>query len=236
MQEIWKSLKGIVEYGDYYEVSNLGRVKSVDRVVCCGNGFKRINGRMRKLKTEKNGYTSISLSYNGKSKTYKVHRLVALAFIHNPENKPEVNHKDGNKSNNLASNLEWVTVSENTQHAYDNGLAKGRNGETHHNSILKEEDVLEIIGLWESGKYTKKEISKKFNISHMAVIRILNGDRWSYLGYKSNKRNKPKKSLTDKQKKIVKDLYVNKKSHTQQQLADMFDVSRATIQRAIKEC
>lgn len=76
------------------------------------------------MKTSPNskGYHQISLSINKKQKSYRVHRLVALTFLENPDNKPQVNHKDGIKSNNLLDNLEWATALENNVHAYDTGL------------------------------------------------------------------------------------------------------------------
>ena len=109
--ENWKPIMGF----DSYEVSDLGRVRSV------------FNGATRVLKLElhkQTGYLRATLSARGTTgKQYhrKVHRLVALAFLENPENKPEVNHKDANKMNCSVGNLEWVTSSENTVHAVSLG-------------------------------------------------------------------------------------------------------------------
>lgn len=108
----------------YYEVSNLGRVRSLKRIIkdtWCTRSFE---GRVLK-QTKHNGkqpYFYVTLSKEHKTKKILVHRLVAEAFIDNPECKPQVNHKDGNVHNNKVSNLEWVTNAENTQHAYDTGL------------------------------------------------------------------------------------------------------------------
>ena len=106
-QEIWKDING---YDGFYRISNLGRVKSA-----------RYN-RYLKLFFNKKGYARINLNKKGKLKTYRVHRLVAQAFIPNPNNKPQVNHKDGNKRNNCVDNLEWVTNEENYEHAIKNNL------------------------------------------------------------------------------------------------------------------
>lgn len=115
-------------YKDLYMVSNTGKVKSNDRVMFVnrGNGYKSFKkGRMLLLNVVK-GYENITLcSLNGIQKTYKVHRLVALTFIPNPDNKPEVNHKDGVRDNNFANNLEWVTTKENCEHAFKTLKRKG---------------------------------------------------------------------------------------------------------------
>ena len=96
--EIWKPVVG---YEGFYEVSNLGRVKTLHY------------NRLLKPNKDKYGYYKVSLRLNGKSKSYTVHRLVAMAFVDNPYNKPCVGHKDETKTNNFASNLEWVTWAEN---------------------------------------------------------------------------------------------------------------------------
>jgi hypothetical protein len=121
--EIWKDVK---DYEGLYLVSNLGRIKSLKRTV------KRIDGKVnfineRILKEKKSGanYRAVELCGLGNkrtSTTSTIHRIVAKAFIENPENKPDVNHLDGNKGNNQASNLQWSTKSENSKHAYDLGL------------------------------------------------------------------------------------------------------------------
>lgn len=114
--EIWKDILG---YEGYYQISSYGRIKSVERKV-----VKKMFGNTRIVKSKictvlysKQGYCRVRLSKEGKNIKYLIHRLVALAFIPNPENKPQVNHKDGNKSKNHKNNLEWATRSENMQHA-----------------------------------------------------------------------------------------------------------------------
>jgi hypothetical protein len=116
--ENWKDVQG---YEGLYQVSNLGRVKSLSHV--------NYLGRLRQEcilgnRLSDRGYHTAVLYNNGKSKSFRVHRLVANAFIENPNNKPHVNHIDGVKSNNLVSNLEWVTISENQKHAFKTGLNK----------------------------------------------------------------------------------------------------------------
>jgi hypothetical protein len=103
--EIWKDVKG---FEGIYQISNMGRFKSYK-----GDP----NGRILSNKNGKGDYLSVVLSYGSKRRYTRIHRLVAEAFVPNPDNKPEVHHKDGNKQNNCAENLEWVTRSENHRHA-----------------------------------------------------------------------------------------------------------------------
>ncbi len=119
--EEWKDIEG---YEGLYQVSNLGRVRSLKRTIVdswCTRVFK---GRILK-QTEHNGkqpYFYVTLSKNHKNRKILVHRLVAECFIDNDHNKEQVNHIDGNPQNNNVENLEWVTNAENTQHAYNTGL------------------------------------------------------------------------------------------------------------------
>lgn len=112
MIEEWKDIKG---YEGLYKISNHGRIKS--------NKHYNKNKILKPI-IKNRRYQEISLTKNNKKKSVKIHRLVALHFILNPDNKSQVNHKDGNKQNNHISNLEWVTASENMKHAYCNNLTK----------------------------------------------------------------------------------------------------------------
>ena len=122
MKEVWKWIDG---YTNMYQVSNLGRVRSVDRDVYCEvspNKLQHIFGKVLKQGTNHKGYPIVYLSKDGKQKIITVHRLVAKAFIENPLSLPQVNHKDGCKTNNYVDNLEWCDNSYNQKHAHDTGL------------------------------------------------------------------------------------------------------------------
>lgn len=120
--EEWMPVKG---YEGMYEVSNIGRIRSLDRSVVSKIGVKkRVKGLVLKQANVR-GYLGVSLAKDGVRKMTKVHRIVAEAFIPNPENKPQVNHKDGNKENNRVENLEWATALENQMHAIRTGLKTG---------------------------------------------------------------------------------------------------------------
>jgi hypothetical protein len=117
--EEWRDIVG---YEGYYQVSSCGRVRSVDRKIKTGRGYIscHVKGKIMKIKVHRTGYLEVSLSINGKSKTHKVHRLVSAAFIPNPQNHKEVNHKDENKANNNVDNLEWCTSKYNANYGERN--------------------------------------------------------------------------------------------------------------------
>lgn len=120
IEEIWLPLVG---YEIYYEVSNLGRIRSFDREVNTKNNSTQIRqGKVLKQYLTHNGYLRVVVTKGNKRKSNPVHRLIANTFIPNPENKPEINHKDGYKTNNVITNLEWVTRKENMIHAVNTGL------------------------------------------------------------------------------------------------------------------
>lgn len=112
-KEIWKDIDG---YEGLYKVSSYGNVLSLKY---CGSNRKHLLAP----NIDHRGYLMAHLSKRGKTKTFKIHRLVASAFIPNPDNLPQVNHKDGDKLNNCVDNLEWCTCSYNVKHAYDTGLS-----------------------------------------------------------------------------------------------------------------
>jgi hypothetical protein len=128
IEEIWKNIPSL---GDNYEASSFGRIRSLDR-----ESFRQDTGTILFIKgavvaqqVDQNSYRRVRLLVNKEKLTRKVHRLIAEAFIDNPENKPQVNHIDGNKSNNEVSNLEWVDNSDNQRHAIEIGLKVIKTGQ-----------------------------------------------------------------------------------------------------------
>lgn len=118
--EIWKDINN---FENFYQISNMGRVRSLDRL--SGKNNKQFYGKIIKQFVGTSGYFFVNLKNNDKNNPKMVHCLIGIAFIPNPENKKTINHKDGNKLNNHVSNLEWMTHSENQLHAFANKLNNG---------------------------------------------------------------------------------------------------------------
>ncbi len=169
-KEIWKDVPG---YEGIYQVSNLGNVKSLNHFINNKHNSKSLKkGRILKKFISKKGYLTTSLSKNIKRYSPGIHRIVALAFIPNPEKKPQVNHINGIKTDNRVENLEWSTNKENQIHAVKNGLCNPNFGEKHHMSKLTNEQVLEARKLHYDG-VSNKFLSKKYNITPTAMGNIL---------------------------------------------------------------
>jgi hypothetical protein len=150
--------------------------------------IRHVGATEPKKQKEKGGYFDVSL-YVGKSKKVqqRAHRLVAMAWIPNPENKPEINHLDGDKKNNNINNLEWCTRKENQAHAKRNGLLKSAferfpcKGQDHPRSKLSEKDARAIWAL--KGTMTVRQIANKFGVSKKTVESILYKWRWTHIDF-----------------------------------------------------
>lgn len=169
--EYWKIIKN---YSDY-AISNLGRVKRIK------DSKTSKKGKILKLDKNKNGYFYLKLYNREKHKTFRLACLVASHFLELPLIKKEVNHKDGDKSNNTVCNLEYVTHKENQRHAYRLGLMKGRKGENHHNTKLKDKDILEIRKEYKKGKVTQLKLSDKYGISSSEISMICTKRIWKHV-------------------------------------------------------
>lgn len=179
-KEIWVKVKG---FECFYEVSNLGRVKSLDREIVYCNGRKdKFKGKIKKFSKNNFGYLHVTLFKNSKSLTTLVHRLVAKHFIPNPENKPQINHIDNNPANNNVSNLEWVTQQENRNHCVNQSRQKGASkGSKHHFAILSEKDVLAIRKEYKETKISQIKLSNKYNVSDGCIYAIVHRKSWNHI-------------------------------------------------------
>lgn len=172
-EEIWKTVVYNGEVYDRFEVSNTGQLRNTQ------------TGHIYKLCISKTGYWQVCVSLGSRQnkKVFKIHKAVAEAFINNPDNKPHVNHKDGNKLNNNANNLEWMTNQENIIHARDNGMLHPLAGEQHRFSKLTEEDVRYIRTNYipKDETYGCKALAKKFNVDHSTISEIYNRKSWKHV-------------------------------------------------------
>ena len=177
--EIWKDIPG---YEALYQASNLGRVMSLDKEIINKNGKSKIQRAIILKQTIDKGYKAINLSVNYKKLRTGAHRLVALAFIPNPENKPCVNHINGIKDDNRVENLEWVTYSENERHSIDVLKKRIRIGEKSPSSKLTEKDVLAIRRLYRiNPKFNRKIVAKKFNMHPNSLNDITRRKSWTHI-------------------------------------------------------
>ena len=186
MEEIWKDIEG---YERLYQISNLGNVKSLDRYIINKNGDKQYFPGKYLTQGISDNYLKVTLSKSNKQRTFRVHILVARAFIPNPENKPEVNHMDGNKQNNRVDNLEWNTRSENELHAYKNGLAKPSNKQKQAVAkYAKENYSKKVVQYSLNGEFIKEwnsmhDVWRELGIRPSYICRCCKGLRNQTYGY-----------------------------------------------------
>lgn len=171
-KEIWKDIPG---YLHFYQVSNFGNVRSVDRQFFRENG--RVctrEGKLKKLYDCKNGYKKVELSYIGTARRFYVHRLVAEAFIPNPDNLPEINHKDENPSNNHVDNLEWCT------HEYNSNY--GTRAKRIKNTMQSIGRSVPVLMYSKDGKFIRRfdsvrSASRELNIHCGSIVECCQGKR-----------------------------------------------------------
>ena len=176
-KEFWKIIEGFPNY----LISNKGNLKSVKTL-------KNV-----KLFTKDDGYVSYTLRLDNKGYYKYIHRLVAEAFVDNPNNKGQVNHINGIKGDNRAENLEWVTPAENIRHAIDTGLLKYKKkekeiknskyslGEEANGSKLTPEEVIEIRVLWELREFKQVELAEKFGVDNSTINDIIRRKQWKHI-------------------------------------------------------
>lgn len=184
MTEEWRGIEG---YENLYQVSNLGRVRSVDRYVKTKSNSKCFRkGKILKQSEDNDGYKRLNLSKNGKPKLYLVHRLVAMTFLQNPHNYPFVNHKDENPSNNEVSNLEWCTNEYNINY----GTARERMSNSKKGIYINRPDLSKKVlqytlnGDLVNEYPSTQEAQRQTGIKYQNILRCCNGKRKSAGGFK----------------------------------------------------
>ena len=170
-QEVWKDIPG---WRSCYQASNLGNIRSIDRVVNYRNGqARRHQGRILKARTQNWGYMLVGLSKSSKHYWRYVHRLVAMTFLGKPPTaQHEINHKNGEKEDNRASNLEWCTRGENKEHAARLGLLG--------NMKLNTKRVKEIRRRFASGE-SYLILAKEFGVAPGYIHSIIRKEKWSHV-------------------------------------------------------
>jgi DNA-binding XRE family transcriptional regulator len=219
--ENWVDIKG---FEKLYKISDEGRVFSYKREII-----------LKQTRTKK-GYKRIGLL----GKSFLIHRLVAQAFIPNPENKPEINHKDTNKLNNHSSNLEWVTSKEHHVISKENKQFSKIKGIEHSNSLLNDKKVLEIRTLYKTAKYTYLNLGKLFNVSKSTIKDIICGKTWKHVDgliIKDNTRRNeihPKSKLNSFDVLEIRTMY-NERDMSIRKIAKIYNVSKETIRKIVQK-
>jgi hypothetical protein len=172
MKEVFKPIK---DYENLYRISNLGNIESLEKKWPISNGGVCIRKKQKKKQiTSIHGYKRVWLWKNKKCKVFASHRLVAQEFIPNYKNKPQINHKNGIKTDNRAENLEWVTPSENNKHAFKIGLKTQKGNKNNARKLtMKQADFIK------KSKIKPKMLAKKFNVSTGCIYKILHKKSWT---------------------------------------------------------
>ena len=179
MEEIWKD---IPNYEGIYQASTLGNIRSLGFTHEINNQWGSTSVRYKKGRVLKHhintpGYYSVQLCKDKITKRIMTHRLIAITFLLNVENKREVNHKDSNRLNNNLDNLEWVTSKENTEHYIKLGRKRTPLGMDTHNAVLTEEIVKEIF----MSELSAEKLSKTLNINKGTIASVKQGINWKWL-------------------------------------------------------
>jgi hypothetical protein len=181
-EEIWKPIEGLKDgfYDGLYEVSSLGRIKLLPRILNCPNG-KRLTKEKIVTGSNAHGYRRINLKKDRIRLQIDIHILVARAFIPNPNGYPQVNHIDANRANNEVSNLEWCTQKMNSRHALELGLFKITKGSERSTAKLNEDKVVTIREMYKTGLYTMCTLAQKFSVGKTTIRTIINRTKWAHV-------------------------------------------------------
>lgn len=178
--EEWRDVVGF--YADRYEISSKGNLRTKPYLKKTRNMGGPIAYWTKSIvikPANAEGYWQVVLSKDKKRKTIKLHILVAQAFIPNPDNKPQVNHKDSLRSNNCVENLEWATAQENVQHSYDSG-SNSNAGDLHPRRVMSEAIVREMRNLKALGKKIA-DIARHYGLKYHTVQKAISGKNWGHV-------------------------------------------------------
>lgn len=222
MAEIWRDVVG---YEGLYQVSNLGRVKS----------FQRGKPRILKVSLNSGGYLYTRLCRDGKHKGCKIHRLVAQAFIPNPDGKPQVNHINGIKADNRAENLEWVTPSENSRHAVATGLQSALQGEEHSNAKLTNEQVRYVRE--NPDNLSGRELARRFNVNPQTISDVQRGKKYRNVGgaIRTRRPPDPHQVPNEAREEIRREYKPNVRGYDCRALAKKYGISSSVVWNIIHE-
>jgi hypothetical protein len=171
--------KDIIGYEGLYQISNRGRVRSLKKEIIKNTGARVVFPKIILKHCFRQGYACVNLFKGKKPRTHNVHRLVAVHFIPNPENKPQVNHINANRADCSILNLEWVTASENAIHCVKLGRSNPPQGSKNGQSKLTEDDVYTIRN--SRYKITRKKLSEMFGVTVKHIDRVRCKERWKHI-------------------------------------------------------
>ena len=233
MTEIWKTIP------DYegYEISSLGRVRSVDRFIKYKNGKICLHkGKLKIPQVNNAGYAQVSLYINKKAKICYIHRLVAFAFLPKPkDNQTQVDHIDCEKLNNNINNLRWVSPSENIKFRQINHPNAQARGENAGNAKLTNTEVRTIIERFNNGE-TISQVQRDYSfIGKVHMGRIYAGERWAHLDYlrKYDKDKYKKRHLKNNPDLIIKVKYLRGQGYNISEIGRKLNMSRALIRKIL---
>lgn len=231
MKEQWRD---VPTYEEVYQVSDRGRVRRIQ------DRYDRISAtricRILKPRWSGKGYPAVCLSWKGEKQYEYVHRLVATAFVERARNdQVEVNHKNGLKADNRASNLEWMTAAENHKHAASIGLVPF--GEQNASAKLTEKQAKHIRELCATGQYTLQELGDRFGVSYATIGDLVRAETWSHLGGPISKR-KPRDpgrcaKITPEQVQDIRKAYQRGKTRLVD-VAERFGISKSQVSNIVR--
>lgn len=197
-----------------YSVSKCGKVKSNRR------------GKLLSVVNRKDGYQEVGIRKEKVKYVVMVHRLVAMTYLPNPENKPCVNHKDSVRDNNHVDNLEWCTQKENLEHASRKGRLIGKRGETNYGAVMDNETCHEICKAMQDGAKLS-DLSRKYSINIKTLSNIKNGKRWLDIRSQYDIETQPMRRLSEQEKISIPKL--KDAGYTNKEIADKLSCTLATV-------